>query len=68
MSEYDVIFSALGGEYKAKQNRCRELGVLPKSSSTNFLKILEYLTVDDFEGKKRLHGVNQRELLPCDLL
>ena len=23
------IFNALGGEYKAKQNRCCELGVLP---------------------------------------
>ena len=68
MSEYDVIFSALGGEYKAKQNCCRELGVLPKSSSKNFLKILKYLIVDDFEGKKRLHGVNQRELLRWDLL
>ena len=41
----------------AKQNRCRELGVLPKFSSKNVLKIQEYLTVDDFEGRKRLHGV-----------
>ena len=57
ISEYDVIFTALGGEYKAKQNRCRELGVLPKFSSKNVLKIQEYLTVDDFEGRKRLHGV-----------
>ena len=28
-SDYDVIFTALEGEYKAKQNCCRELGVLP---------------------------------------
>ena len=45
------------GEYKAKQNRCRELGVLPKFQSKTFLKIREYPSADDFEGKKRLHGV-----------
>ena len=45
--------------YKAEQNRCRELSVLPfhKFHSKNFLKIQEYPGVDDFEGKKRLHGV-----------
>ena len=53
----DVIFTALGGEYKAEQNRCRELGVLPKFQSKAFLKIHEYPSADDFEGKKRLHGV-----------
>ena len=47
----------LGGEYKAEQNRCRELGVLPKFHSKAFLKIHEYPSADDFEGKKRLHGV-----------
>ena len=52
-----MIFTTLGGEYKAKQNNCCELGVLPKFQSKNFLKIQEYLSVDDFEGKKRLHGV-----------
>ena len=26
--DYDVTFTALGGKYKAEQNRCRELGVL----------------------------------------
>ena len=31
--------TALGVEYKAKQNRCRELDVLPKFQSKNFLKI-----------------------------
>ena len=51
MSDYDVIFTALGGEYKAEQNRCRELIVLPK------FKRHEYPSADDFEGKKRLHGV-----------
>ena len=56
ISEYDVIFTVLGGEYKVKRNRCRELGVLPKSLSKNFWKIWENLTLDDFEGKKRLHG------------
>ena len=30
ISDYDVIFTALGGEYKAERNRCRELAVLPK--------------------------------------
>ena len=55
---YDVIFTALGGEYKAEQNHCRELGVLPKFHGKAFLKIHEYPSADDFEGKKiRLHGV-----------
>ena len=54
---YDVIFTALSGEYKAEQNRCRELGVLPKFHGKAFLKIHEYPSADDFEGKKRLHGV-----------
>ena len=44
-------------QVKAEQNRCRELGVLPKFHSKDFLKIHEYPTADDFEGKKRLHGV-----------
>ena len=58
-SDYDddVIFTALGGEYKAEQNRCRELGVLPKFRSKALLKIHEYPSGDDFEGKKRPHGV-----------
>ena len=51
------MFTALGGECKAEQNRCRELGVLPKFHSKAFLKIHEYPSADDFEGKKRLHGV-----------
>ena len=51
------MYSALGGEYKAEQNRCRELGVLPKFHCKAFLKIHEYPNADDFEGKKRLHGV-----------
>ena len=42
-----LIFTALGGEYKAKQNHCRELGVLPKFHSKAFLKILEYPSADD---------------------
>ena len=57
LSDYDVIFTALGGEYKAEQIRCRELGVLPKFHSKAFLKIHKYPSADDFEGKKRLHGV-----------
>ena len=58
ISDYsDVIFTTLGGEYKAEQNRCRELGVLPKFYSKAFLKIHEYPSADDFEGKNRLHGV-----------
>ena len=55
--EYDVIVTALGGEHKDEQNRCRELVVLPKSHSKAFLKIREYPSTDDFEGKKRVHGV-----------
>ena len=51
------IFTAPGGEYKAEQNRCRELGVLPKFYSKAFLKIHEYPSADVFEAKKRLHGV-----------
>ena len=54
---YDVIVTALGGEHKDEQNRCRELVVLPKSHSKAFLKIGEYPSTDDFECKKRLHGV-----------
>ena len=57
MSDYDVIFTALGGEYKAEQNGCRELGVVAKFQSKAFLKMHEYPSCDDFEGKKRLHGV-----------
>ena len=57
ISDYVIIFTALGGEYKAEQNRCRELGVLPKFQSKTFLKIYEYPSADDFEGKKGLHGV-----------
>ena len=30
---------------------------LPKFQSKTFLKIHEYPSADDFEGKKRLHGV-----------
>ena len=51
------IFTALGGEYEAEQNRCCELRVLPKFHSKAFLKINEYPSADDLEGKKRLHGV-----------
>ena len=49
VSHYDVIFTALGGEYKAKQNHCRLLGVLPKFQSENVLKTQEYPSVDDSE-------------------
>ena len=57
MSDYDVIFTPLGGEYKAQQNRCCELVVLPKFHSKAFFKRHEYPSADDFEGKKRLQGV-----------
>ena len=36
--DYDVIFTTLSSEYKAKQNHYRELGVLLKFQSKNFLK------------------------------
>ena len=44
---------------KAEQNRCRELDVLAKFQSKNFLKMQEYASVDayDFEGEKRLYDV-----------
>ena len=50
--------SHLGGEYKAKQNHCCKLVVLPEFQSKNFLPIQEHPSVDDSEGKKRLHGVS----------
>ena len=34
-----MIFSALGSEYKTKQNRCSELCVLPKSSRLGLLEL-----------------------------
>ena len=40
----------------AKQTRRRKLGVLPKFQSNKFLKMQEYPSVDDSEGKKRLLG------------
>ena len=39
------MFTALGGEYKANQNHCRELGILRKFQSKN-LKMQEYPSVD----------------------
>ena len=42
---------------KQNKNPCRELGVLPKIPSKDVLKIQKYRSADDFEGKKRLHGV-----------
>ena len=51
------MFTALGGEYRTEQNRSRELGVLPKFHSKTSLKIREYPSADDFQGKKRLHSV-----------
>ena len=49
--------------YKAEQNRCHELGVLPKFHGKNFLKIQEYPSVDDFEGKKDFMVFKQCGLL-----
>lgn len=57
ISDNDVIFTVLGGEYKAGPNCCRELGVLPNFHSKNVLKIREYPSVADFEGKKRRDDV-----------
>ena len=48
ISEYDIIFTMLRGEYKAAQNRLCELGVLPKFHGKNLLKIQEYPSVDGF--------------------
>ena len=33
-----TLFTARGGEYKAKQNRCHELGVLPIFRVRTFLR------------------------------
>ena len=57
ISDYDLIFTAQGGDYKAKRNRCCKLGVLRKFQRKNVLKILEYPSVNDSERKKRLHVV-----------
>ena len=54
--------------YKAEQNRCRELGALPKFRSKNFLKIQEYPNVNDFEGKKRLHGRCSNNAIYCEVV
>ena len=68
ISDYNVIFTALGGEYKADQNRCRELDVLPKFHSKAFLKVHEYPSADEVEGKKRIMVFKQRDLLLSGLL
>ena len=59
ISDYDVIFTALGGKYKAKEKNivCRKMSFLWKFHGKNFLKIQEFASVDDSGGKKRLHGV-----------
>ena len=42
-----------------KQNKIAVvLDVLPKFQSKNFMQIQEHPSVDDSEGKKRLHGVS----------
>jgi len=38
IANYVFKFAALGGEYKAKQNRCCELGVVPRFKVKTFLK------------------------------
>ena len=53
----------LGGEYKAEQNRCRELAVLLKFQSKTFLKIHQYPSADDFEARKDFVVFKQRDLL-----
>ena len=59
ISDYDLIFTALGDKYKAKEKIivCRKISFLRKFHSKHFLKIQEFASVDDSEGKKRLHGV-----------
>ena len=68
ISDYNVIFTALGGEYKAEQTRCREQDVLPKFHSKAFLKVHEYPSADEVEGKKRIMVFKQRDLLLSGLL
>ena len=58
-----LYIHALGGEYKAEQNRCRELGVLPKFHSKAFLKIHEYPSADDLKAGKYFMVFKQRDLL-----
>ena len=59
ISDYDVIFTALGGKYKAKEKNivCPKMSFLWKFHGKNFLKIQEFASVDDSESKKRLRGV-----------
>ena len=58
-----MTYSALGGEYKAKQNRSRKLGVLPKFQIKNCLKIHEYPSTDDSEGKKDFMELNRSKAI-----
>ena len=53
---------------QGEQNRCREMGVLPKFHSKAFLKIHEYPSADDFQGKKDFMAFKQRDLLRSGLL
>ena len=59
ISDSDVIFTALGGKYKAKEKNivCPKMSFLWKFHGENFLKIQEFASVDDSESKKRLRGV-----------
>ena len=68
ISEYDAIFTALGGEYKAKQNRWRKLSVLPKFQSKNSLKIQEYLVLMILKVRKDYMAFEKRDLLWSELL
>ena len=56
--------TALGGEYKAEQNRCRELGVLPKFQSKTVLKIHEYLMI--LKGRKTSWCLNS--VIYCEVV
>ena len=63
ISDYDVIFTALGGEYKAKQNRCRELGVLPSFRVRSFLKYKNIPELTILKVRKDFMVFKQRDFI-----
>ena len=65
---YDVIFTALCGEYKAEQNRWRELGVLPSFIAKPFWKYTNIQVLMTLKARKDFMVFKQRDLLWSGLL
>ena len=68
ISDYDVIFTVLGGEYKAEQNRSRELCVLPKFHTKAFWKHKNIQTLMTLKARKDFMVFKQCDLLWSGLL